>query len=386
MYLHEYQAKAKLADFGVPVAPFSVASSVDEVEKIIAGGVVEAVVKIQVHAGGRGKAGGVKLAKNPQEIRDAAKKLLGMRLVNNQTGPEGVVSEKIIIDSLVSFSSEFYLGIILDRARASACVIASKEGGMEIEEIAATSPDKIFVEQVPATGKLHLYQLLRLAKNLGWTGAYKEAGILLIKQVVEAFFALDATLIEINPLVQTSSGFIALDAKVSIDDNALFRQKELQSMWDPSQQSVAEQKAHEHELAYVALDGNIGCMVNGAGLAMATMDLIRYWGGSPANFLDVGGSATLEKVIEAFKILFLDPSVQAVLVNIFGGIMNCEIIAQALIQAIQEVAYKGHVVVRMEGTNVEKARALLTKSGLHITPKDSLDDAAREVCQLVKGV
>ncbi len=384
MYLHEFQAKEKLLEHGVSVAPFCVAATMRDVEEAIEKGVEQAVLKIQVHAGGRGKAGGVKIAKNPQEIKEHAKKLLGMRLVNNQTGPEGVVAEKIILDTPVQFSHEYYLGMLIDRKTASVCVIASREGGVEIEEVAAKSPEKIFVEEVSASGHLRIYQLMRLAKNLGWTGIYKEAGIRLVRQALQAFFSLDATLLEINPLVQTSEGFVALDAKVSIDDNALFRQKALMAMWDPSQQSASEQQAHEHDLSYVALDGTIGCMVNGAGLAMATMDIIRYWGGNPANFLDVGGGASVDKVVEGFKILFLDPSVEAVLVNIFGGIMDCEIIASALIRAIQEVGYKGHVVLRMEGTNVDSAKAMLAKSGLDVVTKNSLDDAAKTVCELVE--
>ncbi len=382
MYLHEFQAKALLQEHGIKVAPFRVASNIEEVEKAISEGLLEAVLKIQVHAGGRGKAGGVKIAKNPDEIRQIAKKLLGMRLINNQTGPEGVIAEKIILDTIVTFTQEYYLSIIIDRKTANVCVIASREGGMQIEEIAAKSPEKIFVEQVPASGKLRLFQLARLAKNLEWKGVHKQAGITLLKDALEAFFALDATLLEINPLVQTEQNFVALDAKISIDDNALFRQKELRALWDPFQQSKLEQKAHENDLSYVALDGNIGCMVNGAGLAMATMDLIHYWGGRPANFLDVGGGASVDKVVEGFKILFSDGSVKAVLVNIFGGIMNCEIIAKGLIKAIDEVGYKNPVVVRMEGTNVESAKEILAKSGQQIVSKDNLDDAAKTVCHL----
>lgn len=385
MYLHEYQAKGLLREFGVPVLPFHVAGSIDEIEKAIESGLQEAIIKIQVHAGGRGKAGGVKRAKTPDEIREFGRKLLGMRLVNNQTGPDGVVSEKVLLDTPANIKKEYYLAVILDRKNASASVIASREGGMEIEEIAARSPDKIFVEQVPESGKLRLYQLNRLAKNLGWQGAIREAGIKLITACVKAFFALDATLIEINPLVETDEALFALDAKISIDDNALFRQKRLASMYDPTQVTLSEQNAHEHDLAYVALDGNIGCMVNGAGLAMATMDLIRFWGGSPANFLDVGGGASVDKVIEGFRILFADPKVKVILVNIFGGIMNCEVIASGLISALKELGKKVPVVVRMEGTNVDSAREILAKSKLDIIPSVNLDEAAKIACQLSKG-
>ncbi len=383
MYLHEYQAKQLLAQFGIPVAPNSVVSNMDEVEKAIREGLTEAVCKIQVHAGGRGKAGGIKVAKSPEEIRAYSKNLLGMHLVNNQTGQEGVIAEKILLDSLVAFTCEFYLGIIIDRKNAAVSVIASKEGGVEIEEVAKKSPEKIIVETVQPTKKLYHFQLLRLAKALGWKGLHKEAGISLISNLLQAFYALDATLIEINPLVEVNTGFIALDAKITIDDNALIRQKRLKEMWDPSQESQSEQKAHAHDLSWVALDGNIGCMVNGAGLAMATMDLIKFWGGEPANFLDVGGSATYDKVVEGFKILFQERGVKAVLVNIFGGIMDCEIIAKALIDVLKMDFFVKPVVLRMEGTNQASAKQLIKDSNLNIIIQDSLNDAAKKVCELV---
>ncbi len=384
MYLHEYQAKALLAEFGIPVAPNSVVSSMQEVEALIRGGLTEAVCKIQVHAGGRGKGGGIKVASSAQEIRDHAKNLLGMRLINNQTGPDGVIAEKLLLDSVVEFTREFYLGIIIDRKQASVSIIASREGGVEIEEVAKKSPEKILVERVPPSKKLYHFQLLRLAKALGWAGLHKEAGITLIKNLLNAFYKLDATLLEINPLVEINTGFIALDAKVNIDDNALIRQERLKSMWDPSQESISEQRAHEHDLSWVALDGNIGCMVNGAGLAMATMDLIKFWGGEPANFLDVGGSATYEKVVEGFKILFQEKNVQAVLVNIFGGIMNCEIIAKALIDVLELNAFVKPVVLRMEGTNQDGAKAMIREANLGIIVQDSLDEAAKKVCDLCR--
>lgn len=382
MYLHEFQAKALLLEHGVSVAPFSVVTSLDEVEEALKKGMQQAVLKIQVHAGGRGKGGGVKVAKSAEEIRAHAKNLIGMRLVNNQTGPDGVVAEKVLLDTPVSFQKEYYLAVIIDRKNACMSVICSQEGGMEIEEIAAKHPEKIYVEQVPETGRLRLYQLNRLAKSMGWKDKVKEAGIKLIKNVVELFFASDANLIEINPLVLSDTSLIALDAKMAIDDNALFRQKKLAEIWDPTQLTKSEQRAHQHELAYVALEGDIGCMVNGAGLAMATMDLIRYWGGKPANFLDVGGGASEEKVVDGFKILFDDPSVKAVLVNIFGGIMNCEIIAKAFIQAAEHCRVP--VVIRMEGTNVVSAKAMLASSGLKVITADSLDEAAQKVCELCR--
>lgn len=370
MYLHEFQAKELLKEFGIPIRPFLVVESVEAVEQAVNNGLQEAVVKVQVHAGGRAKAGGVVVARSGPDVIAASKKLLGMRIINNQTGPEGLVSEKLLLDTVVRYTSEYYLGITVDRKTAQVAVLYSKEGGTEIEQ-AHKAPG---MEFVPASGKLRLFQLQRLAKNMGWQGVHKEAGIALVQNLLKAFFAFDALLLEINPLVATDEGFVALDVKMNVDDNALYRQKRVEAMWDPSQETKSERLAHQHELQYVALDGNIGCVVNGAGLAMATMDLIRFWGGSPANFLDVGGGATLEKVVEGFKILNGDPKVKAIFVNIFGGIMNCEIIAQALIEARCKVP----VVIRMEGTNVDSAKKML--EGMDVVVKEHLDEAAQAVC------
>jgi len=378
MYLHEYQAKKLLQKWGIPVAPHRVVSSLQEVDDAIEEGIQEAVCKIQVHAGGRGKAGGIKVAKNPAEIKKHAQTLLGMRLVNNQTGPEGVVAEKVLLDSVVQFTKEYYLSIIIDRKNGCISVIASREGGMEIEEVAARSPEAIIVEKVPASGQLHQFQLNRLAKLL-------PGSIQIIENLIKGFSEIDATLIEINPLVETGEGLVALDAKISIDDNALFRQKELARLWDPSQMSKSERLAHEHELSWVALDGTIGCMVNGAGLAMATMDLIKFWGGAPANFLDVGGSASCEKITEGFKILFQENSVKAVLVNIFGGIMNCELIAKGLIEALKSVPFTGPIVLRMEGTNQESAKAMIKEAKIAVHLETSLNNAAKKVCELCRS-
>lgn len=342
----------------------------------------EAVLKIQVHAGGRGKAGGIIYAKTPDEIVQAGKRLIGMKIQTAQTGPDGVIAHKVMVDTPVAFVKEYYLAVVLDRKAASATLIASKEGGVEIEEVAKNSPDKILREKVPDCRSLRQFQLSRIVEFLGLQNCKKQAEDV-IQKMVKLFFELDALLVEINPLVLTSTGaLVALDAKMQIDDNALFRHPDIQAMYDPTQLSNEEQKANEHDLAYVALPGTIGCIVNGAGLAMATMDLIHYWKGKPANFLDVGGGASKEKVIQGFQILFNDQKVKAILVNIFGGIMDCDIIAQGLLEAVSTSKRKVPVVVRMEGTNVEKARLRIKESGVQVYTADSLDEAAKLVVGL----
>lgn len=371
MNLHEFQAKEILRRFGVPVPDFWVASNVEEA---LLPGLDQAVLKIQVHAGGRGKAGGVRFAKSKEEIKQIAKALIGMKMVNQQTGPEGVVAEKILISKPVDIAKEYYLGAVIDRSLGKPILIASPEGGMEIEEIAQKSPEKILKLPFDFDGKLKPYQLLRLAKFMGW----KKEGDQVVKALAECFIKTDASLLEINPLVKTSEGdIVALDAKLSIDDNALFRQTQIAAMYDPSQVSVQEAAAKEYDLAYIAMDGSIGCMVNGAGLAMATMDIIQLYGGSPANFLDVGGGATKEKVAEGFRILISDSKVKAVLVNIFGGIMNCATIAEGVIHAAKELKIKIPIVVRLEGTNVKEGRRLFQESHLNIISAEHLEDAAK---------
>jgi succinyl-CoA synthetase beta subunit len=379
--LHEYQAKELLVASGVPVPPFGVASKPQDVEKMIHQlHLKEAVIKIQVHAGGRGKAGGVKFAKTPDEILQVAKKLIGMKMVNNQTGSEGVIAHQVLIASPVDIEKEYYLGAIVDRNKAEAVLIASPEGGMEIEEIAAKHPDKILTVPIGMDGTVKPYHLLRLGKFMGWEKETLEQGMKIAAALGKLFIDKDASLLEINPLVKSNVGQLwALDAKLSIDDNALYRHPELMTYYDPSQQSPNEVAAKKHDLAYIALEGNIGCMVNGAGLAMATMDIIKYAGGKPANFLDVGGSATAEKITEGFKILVSDPQVKAILVNIFGGIMNCATIAEGILAALKEHPIKIPLVVRMEGTNVEQGKKMLEKSGLKILTADNLTDAATVV-------
>ncbi len=387
MNLHEYQAKEILQHFGVAVPPFAVASSVEEAKAVAENlGLKTAVIKIQVHAGGRGKAGGVKFAKSPSEIETIAKALIGMKMVNRQTGVEGVVAHKVIISQPADIAKEYYIGALIDRNRAAPVLIASPEGGVEIEEVAEKSPEKILTMPFSFDGKLRPFQLLRLTKFMGWTGDLAKQGIALAQRLAKCFIDKDASLLEINPLVLTPQNqLLALDAKMSIDDNALFRQSEIVKHFDPTQISPQEAAAKEHDLAYIAMHGEIGCMVNGAGLAMATMDIIQLHGAAPANFLDVGGSATKEKVAEGFRIILSDPNVKAVLVNIFGGIMNCATIADGVIHAAKELKISVPIVVRLEGTNVQEGRRLFAESHLKISSAESLETAAKMVVAAAKG-
>lgn len=387
MNLHEYQAKLILKKYGIPVPDFAVISDVEELKEIIEDlDLNEAVVKIQVHAGGRGKAGGVKLAKNRKEIYDHSEKLLGMHMVNNQTGPQGVVARQVLISPTVKIKKEYYVGAIIDRPNARAILIASPEGGMEIEEIAQKSPEKILTMPIGWDGTLRGYQLIELGKFMGWSGSLLEQGKHIFAGLAKAFMESDGSLLEINPLVETEDGrLLALDAKFSLDDNALFRQVEIAGFFDPSQLEPTEAKAQKFDLAYVAMDGTIGCMVNGAGLAMATMDIIHHYGGRPANFLDVGGGASQEKVAEGFKILLSDPKVNAILVNIFGGIMNCVTLAGGIVAAAGECTINVPLIIRMEGTNVEAGKKMLADSGLNIQIANGLDDAARKAVAAAGG-
>jgi len=381
MNTHEYQAKEILMEYGIPIPDFGVASNDNEVDGVIDDlELTEAVIKIQVHAGGRGKGGGVKFAKSPKELREIAAKLLGMKLVNNQTGPQGVIAHQVLISRPAEIEKEYYIGAIIDRERARPVLIASPEGGMEIEEIAAKTPEKILTLPIGLDGSLKPYHALRLTNFMGWKKDQEKMGRKIAQGLAKAFIETDASLLEINPLITTPQGELyALDAKLSVDDNALFRQQEIASFYDPTQVSKSEVAAKQFDLAYIALDGNIGCMVNGAGLAMATMDIIHYYGGHPANFLDVGGGASKEKVAEGFKIILSDPKVKAILVNIFGGIMDCAVLAEGIIAAARDFAIKVPLVVRMEGTNVDQGRKLLRDSGLAITAATGLADAAEKV-------
>lgn len=387
MNIHEFEAKEILKRYEIPIPEFRVALKKHDVEKIIQElDLKEAVVKIQVHAGGRGKAGGVKFAKTPEEIIKTADLLLGMKMVNNQTGPEGIIAHKIIITEPVDIKKEYYLGAIIDRASAAPILIASPEGGMEIEEVAEKHPDKILKVPIELDGTVRNFRLVALCKFMGWKKETAKIGMQIARGVAKSFIETDASLLEINPLVETEEGYLwALDAKLSLDDNALFRQPEIAAFYDPTQQSASEVDAKEFDLAYIALDGNIGCMVNGAGLAMSTMDIIKYYGGKPANFLDVGGGASKEKVAAGFKIILSDPKVKAILVNIFGGIMNCATLAEGIIAAVKEMGIKVPLVVRMEGTNVEQGKKLLEESKLPIITADGLAEAAEKVCAELKG-
>ncbi|PWU15035.1 MAG: ADP-forming succinate--CoA ligase subunit beta [Chlamydiae bacterium] len=387
MNTHEYQAKDLLTSYKIPIPRFGVASSIEGVEAVLRDlSLEEAVIKIQVHAGGRGKAGGVKIAQGLQEILKTAQKLIGMKMVNNQTGPQGVIAHQVLISELIAIKKEYYLSVVIDRERSQVVLIASAEGGVEIEEIALKNPEKILTIPIGLSGILRPFQKLQLIKFMQWKAEMAKQGAQIAQSLVQAFMDTDASLLEINPLVSDQSNQLwALDAKLVVDDNALFRQQKIADFYDPSQAIPNEVRAKEHDLAYIALEGNIGCMVNGAGLAMATMDIIQYYGGKPANFLDVGGGASKEKVAEGFKIILSDPNVKAILVNIFGGIMNCATLAEGIIAAVKEIKIHVPLVVRMEGTNVEEGRRLLEHSRLAIITVDGLANAAKKVVEMLKG-
>lgn len=384
---HEYQAKEVLKRYAIPIPEFGVVNSVQEAEQVIDYlGLKEAVIKIQVHAGGRGKAGGVRFAKGKEEILKVCQELIGMKIVNRQTGPDGIIAHKVLIAHPVDIAKEYYLGAILDRERAAPIVIASPEGGMDIEEIAEKKPERLIKLPIELNGRVRSYHLVRLANFMGWKGETAKQGMRITQGLSKAFIETDATLLEINPLVETPTGeILAIDAKLSIDDSALFRQKELAVYYDATQIPKSEVMAKEHDLSYISLRGNIGCMVNGAGLAMATMDMIKQCGGEPANFLDVGGSADEKKVAAGFKIILSDPKIKAILINIFGGIMNCATIAQGVIAAVKEVGLQVPLIVRLEGTNVEKGREILSQSKLKIIGAMSMAEAAKQVVEAIKG-
>ena len=385
MNLHEYQAKQLFSRFGIPVTRGETADTPSgAMEAAIRLGGSLWVVKAQVHAGGRGKAGGVKLAKTPEEVREAAAGMLGERLVTRQTGSEGLPINRVFVEKGSDIESELYMSLVVDRGQERISIIASAAGGMDIEEVAAESPEKILNVVINPAGGLEPYQARHLAYGMGLNNEQVKEFITIADNLYRLFIECDASMVEINPLIVEKSGrLLALDAKVNIEDNALFRQPQLLAMRDPSQEDEMERQAAEHDLNYVSLDGNIACMVNGAGLAMATMDLIKLHGGEPANFLDVGGGATPERVAAAFRLILSNPSVQAILVTIFGGIVRCDVIAEGIIQAVREIDVKVPVVVRLEGTNVEKGKAMLKESGLDITPADDLTDAATKAVAAV---
>src|SRR4051794_14229518 len=394
MNIHEYQAKELLQKFGVATPPGKAAGSPAEAEraaKDLGGG--ELVVKAQIHAGGRGKGtftngfkGGVHLCQSAEEARELAAKMLGQTLVTHQTGPNGKVVNTVLVAKSVNIAREIYFAILLDRATAGPLVVASTEGGVEIETVAAKTPEKIIREPVHPLAGLQPYQARKLAKQLGFDSSQLKAAGQLFDGLYRTFLGLDCSMVEVNPLVVTDKGeVLALDAKFNFDDNALYRHKDVAALRDIGEEDPREVEASKFGLNYIGLDGNIACLVNGAGLAMATMDIIKFYGGSPANFLDVGGGASEEQVTEAFKILVADENVKAILVNIFGGIMKCDVIAQGIVNAVKAVKLPVPLVVRLEGTNVAEGKKIIAESGLPVTTADDLGDAAQKAVAAAKG-
>ena len=386
MNIHEYQAKELLRKFGVAVPKGGIAYIADEAATVAEelGGPVW-VVKAQIHAGGRGKGGGVKLAKSIDEVKSLASEMIGMHLVTHQTGPVGKEVSRVYVEDGCDIARELYLGMLIDRATSCITIMASTEGGMDIEEVAAKSPEKILKIAIdPATG-LQAFHARRIAYGLGLKGDQVKSAVKFLFGMYDAFISLDASIVEINPLVVTGAGeVIALDAKMNFDDNALFRHKDIEALRDESEEDAAELEAAKYDLNYITLDGTIGCMVNGAGLAMATMDIIKLYGGEPANFLDVGGGASRERVTAAFKLILSDPNVEGLLVNIFGGIMRCDVIAEGVVAAAREVSLSVPLVVRLAGTNVELGKQILEESGLPIIAADDLADAAEKAVKAAR--
>jgi succinyl-CoA synthetase beta subunit len=395
MNIHEYQAKELLEKFGVATPRGKVAITPEEAERVARGlGTDNLVVKAQIHAGGRGKGvfangfkGGVHLCKSPAEVRELAAKMLGQTLVTHQTGPQGRLVSKVLVAESVEITREVYFAILLDRATAGPIIVASTEGGVEIETVAEKSPEKIIREQIHPLAGLQAFQARKLAKQLGFTSAQLKDAARLFEGLFRTFTACDCSMVEVNPLVVTQTGAVlALDAKFNFDDNALHRHPELAALRDIAEEDPREVEASKHGLNYIGLEGNIACLVNGAGLAMATMDIIKFYGGSPANFLDVGGGANQEQVTEAFKILISDKNVKTILVNIFGGIMKCDVIAQGIINAAKTLNLNVPVVVRLEGTNVEAGKKLLAQSGLAVITAGDLADAAQKAVAAARGI
>ncbi|WP_129726787.1 ADP-forming succinate--CoA ligase subunit beta [Ectobacillus funiculus] len=385
MNIHEYQGKEVLRNYGVSVPNGKVAFTVEEAVEAAKGlGTAVCVVKAQIHAGGRGKAGGVKVAKSLEEVRTYAEQILGSTLVTHQTGPEGKEVKRLLIEEGCDIKKEYYVGLVLDRATSQVVLMASEEGGTEIEEVAEKTPEKIFKEYInPAVG-LQAFQARRIAFNINIPKELVGQAAKFMMSLYTAFVEKDCSIAEINPLVVTGDGKVmALDAKLNFDSNALYRHKDILALRDLDEEDPKEIEASKYDLNYISLDGNIGCMVNGAGLAMATMDIIKYYGGDPANFLDVGGGATTEKVTEAFKIILSDQNVKGIFVNIFGGIMKCDVIANGVVEATKQVGLELPLVVRLEGTNVELGKKILSESGLNITAAESMADGAQKIVSLV---
>jgi succinyl-CoA synthetase beta subunit len=390
MKIHEYQAKDILAKYGVPVPRGEVANTLDEAveigKRLFAGGATGVVVKAQIHAGGRGKGGGVKVAKNIGQAEEYAKNILGMQLITHQTGPQGQKVQRLLIEETAAIDRELYLGIVLDRAAAKLVFMASKAGGMEIEEVAAKDPDAIVKAYIdPAIG-FQAYQARKLAFALGLKPTQINDAVKFMQGLYKAFIETDSSLLEINPFITTKDDkLFALDCKINFDDNAIFRHKELKELRDIAEEDPLEVEASKFALNYIKLDGNIACMVNGAGLAMATMDIIQYAGGSPANFLDVGGGANQQQIEQAFAILLSDKHVKAIFINIFGGILRVDVLANGVVQAAKNLSVKVPIVLRLEGTNVEEGRKILKDSGLNFIVGETMQDAAEKVVAAAKG-
>ncbi len=387
MNVHEYQAKAILRNFGVPVPEGHVvynSNSARDWAKRLGDG--PWAVKAQIHAGGRGKGGGVKIAKTADEVKKYAREMFGMTLVTHQTGPEGKIVKRVLIERGCNIADEYYLSFLVDRATDRVTLMASAEGGVNIEEVAEKTPEKIFFEAVDPVVGLTAFQARKVAFKLGFAIAQVKQAVPLFMNLYKTFVETDCSLLEINPLVLTGEGqLLCLDAKLNFDDNALFRHLRIRDLRDYDEEDANEIEASQYDLSYISLDGNIGCMVNGAGLAMATMDIIKHYGGDPANFLDVGGGATIERVTEAFKLILSDDKVKGILVNIFGGIMKCDVIATGVIEAAKQIGVKVPLVVRLEGTNVELGKKLLAESGLNIVSADGMGDAAEKIVKAVQG-
>jgi len=386
MNIHEYQAKAVLSQYGVPVPKGRVADAPAEAVVIAEELGMPVVVKAQIHAGGRGKGGGVKLARDLAEVREHARQIIGMRLVTHQTGPEGRLVKRVLVEEAGKIRKEYYLGMVVDRSASRIVVMASTEGGMSIEEVAARSPEKILKEWIdPALG-LMPFQARKIAFGLGLSTDLTGKAVRLMTALYKAFVETDCSLAEINPLVLTEDGeLVALDAKMNFDNNGLYRNKEIQALRDFDEEDPTETEASRYDLSYIRLDGNIGCLVNGAGLAMTTMDMIKLCGGAPANFLDVGGNASTEQVTHAFRLILSDPNVKAIFVNIFGGIMRCDVIADGVVAAAKGVGLSVPLVVRLEGTNREKGKEILSASGLNIIPASDMEDGARKAVAAAGG-
>ena len=384
MNIHEYQAKALLREYGVEVPPGRLALTPDEAAAAAEdiGGVV--VLKAQVHAGGRGKAGGIKVVRSPGEARQTAQDMLGMRLVTKQTGEAGKLVRKLYVEAGSKIDAELYVAMLVDRATQKIGVIASREGGMDIEEVAAHSPEKILQLQIDPLLGICEFQARDLGIDLGFTAKQNAGFVALLTRIYALFQAKDCSMVEINPLILSGDQVIPLDCKISFDEAALFRHPDVAELHDAEEEDPREAEAAEHDLSWVSLDGNIGCMVNGAGLAMATMDIIKYAGGTPANFLDVGGTANAERVSHAFRLILADPKVRGILVNIFGGIVLCDMVAEGIIQAARSVGVGVPIVVRLDGTNAEKGRQMLADSGLGITPAKDMKDAAEKIVAAVR--